>query len=61
MSTINIKDLIVIKRFMEKGFRENLYVDTELDTVRVVYVKLTNLIDEFLSKQPSNEIENKTE
>lgn len=51
MSSLNIKDIVLLKMFLEKGTRENLFLETEKLSVTIVHTKLTNLVNEVAKKQ----------
>ena len=51
MRSLTFKDLVIIKRFLEKGKREALFTTEELFSVDIVMAKLTNLIDDVIQKQ----------
>ena len=51
MSSLNIKDIVLLKMFLEKGTRENLFLETEKFSVSIIHTKLTNLVNEVAKKQ----------
>lgn len=51
MSSLNIKDIVLLKMFLEKATRENLFLETEKFSVNIVHTKLTNLVNEVAKKQ----------
>jgi len=50
MSTINFQDLVILKQFLEKGFRENFFNKQEIGGARMEHAKLTIIISHILEK-----------
>ena len=51
MNVLVFKDLIIIKRFIEKGLQQKLlFDDDEKYTVEIIHKKLYNIINEVLEK-----------
>ena len=61
MSALSLKDLMIMKMFIEKANRSDLFLETEKPSVTIVYTKLSNLIKavEKLQKQKLEEAKNK--
>lgn len=51
MNALTIKDIVLLKMFLEKGTRENIFLETEKPSVTMVHTKLTNLVNEVMEKQ----------
>ena len=48
--TLNLQDLIILKQFLEKGFRENFFTKQENAGAKHEHNKLNNIIREVLVK-----------
>ena len=55
MTGLSLKDLVILKMFLEKGKREDLFLETEIVSVDILHAKLTNLIN-TLSNNIRNQI-----
>ena len=58
-NTLTFQDLVILKQFLEKGFRENFFSQQELNGAKHEHTKLSNIIQEVLAKNkdkiPKNE------
>ena len=43
MNALTFKDLLVLKQFIQKGIRENLFLQNELMAIKILLVKLDNI------------------
>lgn len=43
---LGLRDLVIIKSFIEKGFRENLFNQQEIQVVEQVYEKLVIILED---------------
>ena len=48
--TINVKELVIIKRFLEKGLRSNIFTDREKITINDLQVKFNNILEAVVKK-----------
>lgn len=55
MSAINFQDLVILKQFLEKGFRENFFNSQEMGGAKMEHSKLTNIISQVLEKNKVKE------
>ena len=55
MSTMYFKDVVFMKQFLEKGFREGFFNQQELPMAKMTHTKLSLMITEVLK---SNKKEN---
>lgn len=51
MNALSLRDLLILKNFMEKGNRSGLFLYTEQRSADIILVKLTNIIEEVRKKQ----------
>jgi hypothetical protein len=51
MRSLSLKDLMIVKMFLEKGTRENLFLETEKMSVKIVHTKINNLINDVYKRQ----------
>lgn len=49
-NTLNIQDIVIIKQFIEKGFREKTFSPSEQVVIDKVHKKLTYLINDIITK-----------
>jgi len=54
VTSISLQDLVIIKRFLEKGVRCELFLQEELNTVNVIHKKLDTIINELIKKGQQN-------
>jgi len=50
MESLNFQDLVILKQFIEKGFRENLFNNHEKEGTLIVHKKLSNIINQVITK-----------
>jgi len=50
MNNLNIKDLMILKMFLEKATRSQLFLPTEEHTVAIVRTKLDNIIQTAMAQ-----------
>lgn len=50
MNSLSFQDLVILKQFLEKGFRENLFTKQEIPGMTLQMTKLTNIIQGVLDK-----------
>jgi len=50
MTGLTLQDIMILKMFLEKANRENLFLETEKPAVYVIHKKMTNLIEAVLEK-----------
>lgn len=50
MSSLNFQDLVILKQFIEKGFRENMFNNHEKKGVSIILEKLGNTINHIITK-----------
>ena len=50
MSSLNFQDLVILKQFIEKGFRENMFNNHEKKGVSILHEKLGNTINHIITK-----------
>jgi hypothetical protein len=55
MTALSLKDLLILKLFIEKGRRAKLFLATEELSVTVVHTKLTNLINNVIKMQQAKQ------
>lgn len=44
MEALSIRDLLILKNFLEKARRLNMFIETEKHSVDIIHTKLSNLI-----------------
>jgi len=54
-NTLSIRDLLILKNFLEKGTRENLFLEAEKYSVMVLRTKIINIINEVYEKHSAGE------
>lgn len=54
LHSLTFKDMVILKRFIEKGFRANLFVDNETSTAKILLTKLDNIIKEVIERDKSS-------
>jgi len=50
MDALNFQDLVILKQFIEKGFRENLFNNHEKEGSLIIHKKLSNIINQVIIK-----------
>jgi hypothetical protein len=50
MDTMTFQDLVILKQFLEKGFRENFFSEQEIPGAKYEHEKLSNIIKQVLKK-----------
>lgn len=58
MNELSVKDLLILKMFLEKGTREKLFLASEEFSVNIIRLKLKNLIHAVMEKQQLLEKQN---
>ena len=51
MNALSLKDIVILKMFLEKGNRAGIFLETEKQSVAIVHAKLTNLIADVSKRQ----------
>jgi hypothetical protein len=51
MRALSLKDIVILKMFLEKANRAGIFLETEKQSVAIVHTKLTNLIQDVAKKQ----------
>lgn len=51
VTELSLQDIIILKRFLDKGSRENLFIPQELHAVISIQKKLELIINKFLKEQ----------
>jgi hypothetical protein len=54
-TVITFKDLVILKQFLEKGFREDFFSQQEILGAKHEHTKLSNIIKENLIKNQEKE------
>lgn len=49
-SSLTLTDIVVLRQFIEKGFRENLFLLQEQEAVNIIRIKLNNIIQDVLNR-----------
>lgn len=49
-SSLTLTDIVVLRQFIEKGFRENLFLLQEQEAVNRIRIKLNNIIQDVLNR-----------
>ncbi len=55
MNNLTIRDIYIIKQFLEKGTRNKLFSEQEQFTVNVIHTKVENIIQEALNEKEKKE------
>lgn len=50
MNSLSFQDIVILKQFIEKGFRENFFTKQEIPGMTIQLTKLTNIIQSVLNK-----------
>ena len=50
MNTLNFQDLVILKQFIEKGFRENFFSQQEQQGASMELKKLQNIIQQVMDR-----------
>lgn len=50
MNSLNFQDLVILKQFLEKGFRQNFFNVQEINGARLEHLKLSNIIQDIIKK-----------
>ena len=61
MSGLVLKDLAILKMFLEKGLRANIFLSTEKKSVTIIHTKLSNIINTVIDKIQSDQIKSQVE
>lgn len=51
MSSLFFKDIVILKQFLEKGRRNNLFIEEEMKDINIIHVKLSNILKEIIEKK----------
>lgn len=51
MDKLSLSDLMILKSFLEKAIRNNLFLSSEKQSAILVHTKLRNLINKIYKKQ----------
>jgi len=51
ISELSLQDIIILKRFIEKGSREKIFIQQEQHVATCIQKKLELIINNFLKKQ----------
>lgn len=54
--TLNFHDLVILKQFIEKGFRENLFNSREMPGAKLEHTKLSNIILQVTEKSTADTV-----
>lgn len=46
-NVLNFQDIIILKQYIEKGFRENFFITQEIGAIKLIHDKLSNIIQQF--------------
>ncbi len=55
-NTLDFQDLVILKQFLEKGFRENLFSQQEIHGAKHEHSKLVKIISDVLEKHKSTAV-----
>ena len=58
--TLTFQDLVILKQFLEKGFRQNFFSQQEIPGAKHEHTKLSNIIQQVLNRN-KGEDESKSE
>lgn len=47
--SLNVKDILILKRFLEKGLREELFLPSERQSILQIHSKLNTICKNYLS------------
>ena len=60
ISELSLQDIIILKRFLEKGSREKIFIQQEQHIATCIQKKLGLVINKFLKKQQEQQKINQT-
>ena len=55
MSALSLKDILILKMFLEKASRAGIFLETEKQSVAIVHQKLSNLIQDVSKRQQAQQ------
>jgi len=51
MRTLYFQDLVILKQYIEKGFRHNIFIGDEDSSAKMIKTKLSNIISDIMDKE----------